>query len=43
MNDFEIERFLESLRTYHGATRIELVFSFDDGQEIRHICEDRRQ
>lgn len=43
MTDAQIDSLLERLREYHGAERIEMIFSFDDGSEVRHISEDREQ
>lgn len=43
MTDAQIDCLLERLREYHGAEKLELVFSFEDGSEVRHISEAREQ
>lgn len=43
MTDAQIDSLLERLREYHGAERLELVFTFDDGSDVRHISEAREQ
>ena len=43
MTDAQIDSLLERLREYHAAERLELVFTFDDGSEVRHISEAREQ
>jgi len=43
VTDAQIDSLLERLREYHGAERLELVFTFDDGSDVRHISEAREQ
>lgn len=43
MTDTQIDSLLERLRLYHGAIRVEMLFTFDDGSEVRHISEAREQ
>lgn len=39
MTDAQIDSLLERLRLYHDAIRVEMLFTFDDGSEVRHISE----
>jgi hypothetical protein len=43
MTDEQIQCWLERLREYHGDEKLELIFSFDDGQEVRHIAKEAEQ
>ena len=43
MTDAQIDSLLERLREYHGAEKLELIFSFEDGQEVRHVSEANEQ
>jgi len=43
MTDAQIDSLLERLRLYHDAIRVEMLFTFDDGSEVRHISEAREQ
>lgn len=40
MNDDQLRCFLERLREYHQACRIELVMAFDDGNSIKYEVEE---
>ena len=39
MTDAQIDSLLERLRLYHDAIRVEMLFTFDDGSEVRHVSE----
>ena len=43
MTDAQIDSLLERLRLYHDAIRVEMLFTFDDGSEVRHVSESCEQ